>query len=87
MRTTVTEIRGQSLSHLFQQRQPIPTRALSPDGQQACGPVDVVQLHDHDLAGTKTESGQDKQHSVVTPPGRGVAVTTAQRSLHLTRLQ
>ena len=44
-------------------------RAFAPNEQLASLPIDVVQRHEHDLARTEAQSGQDQQDGEIALAG------------------
>jgi hypothetical protein len=62
-------------------------RAFAPDKQLASLPIDVVQGHEHDLAGAEPESGQNEQDSEIALAGGGPLIALSEQPLHLIRRQ
>jgi hypothetical protein len=62
-------------------------RAFAPHEQFASLPIDVVQGHQHDLAGAEPEAGQNEQDSEIALAGSGPLVAMPEQPLHLIRRQ
>jgi len=61
--------------------------AFAPDNDLACLPIDVIQGHEHDLAGAEPEPGQDEQDGEIALTGGRPLITLAEQLPHLFRRQ
>jgi hypothetical protein len=62
-------------------------RTFAPNEQFASLPIDVVQAHEHDLAGAEPEAGQNEQDGEIALAGGGLLVTMVEQPSHLIRRQ
>ena len=62
-------------------------RTFAPNEQFASLPIDVVQGHEHDLAGAKPEPGQNEQDGEIALAGGGPLIALAEQPPYLIRRQ
>jgi hypothetical protein len=62
-------------------------RTFAPDDQFASLPINVIQGHEHDLAGAQPEAGQNEQDCEIALAGGGPLITLPEQSPHLVRRQ
>ena len=63
------KIRGNRCADISREREILVARALAPNDDLTCLPVDVVQGHQHDLTRAEAESGEDQQDREIALAG------------------
>jgi hypothetical protein len=61
--------------------------SLAPHDDLTSAPIDIVKLCGDDLLSAETETREQKNHGVVSPPESGITPDSGKDSLHLFRRQ
>jgi hypothetical protein len=87
MWTSVEQVIGEGFAYIMWNGQPVVYASFSPHGQLPKFPMDIVQLHVFDFAGTQPQASQQQQYRVVTFPDFSAETTSRHNGFNLNWLE